>query len=105
GGFDPLLFCIAGRRVTPTTQTHYRFLCEGLCKSRVPIALFITRLEREGDSVWRTCGPEKPSRIWRYMPVESRVQGMCVGSDANTDGILRDISGHLSRALTSCAKP
>ncbi|KIK80762.1 hypothetical protein PAXRUDRAFT_15612 [Paxillus rubicundulus Ve08.2h10] len=47
GGVDLLLFCMRGNRVTATTQSNYRLFYEGLCGSKVPIALVITHLERE----------------------------------------------------------
>ncbi|KAG9316422.1 P-loop containing nucleoside triphosphate hydrolase protein [Chiua virens] len=47
GGVDLLLFCIRGNRVTATTQSNYRLFYEVLCRSKVPIALVITHLERE----------------------------------------------------------
>ena len=49
GGVDLLLFCMRGNRVTATTQSNYRLFYEVLCRSRVPIALVITHLEREPD--------------------------------------------------------
>lgn len=55
GGIDLLLFCIRGNRVTATTQSNYRLFHEVLCRSKVPIALAITHLEREPDmDAWWT---------------------------------------------------
>lgn len=47
GGVDLLLFCMRGNRVTATTQSNYRLFHEVLCRSKVPIGLVITHLERE----------------------------------------------------------
>ena len=47
GGVDLLLFCISGGRMAPMTKTNYQLFYEGLCGKKVPIALVITRLERE----------------------------------------------------------
>ena len=49
GGVDLLLLCIRGGQLTATTQSNYRLFYEVLCKSKVPIALVITHLEREAD--------------------------------------------------------
>ena len=49
GGVDLLLFCIRGNRVTATTQSNYRLFYEVLCRSKVPIAVIVTHLEREPD--------------------------------------------------------
>ncbi|KAF8557948.1 hypothetical protein OG21DRAFT_1504618 [Imleria badia] len=54
GGIDLLLFCMRGNRVTATTQSNYRLFYEVLCKSRVPIALVVTHLEREDMNAWWT---------------------------------------------------
>jgi hypothetical protein len=47
GGIHLLLFCMRGGRITATTQSNYRLFSEGLCNTKVPIALVFTGLERE----------------------------------------------------------
>jgi hypothetical protein len=51
GGIDLLLFCVRAGRVTATLQTNYRLFYEWLCEEKVPIALVLTGLEREPDSM------------------------------------------------------
>ncbi|KAH0827581.1 P-loop containing nucleoside triphosphate hydrolase protein [Lanmaoa asiatica] len=49
GGIHLLLFCMRGGRITATTQSNYRLFYEGLCSTKVPIALVFTGLEREAQ--------------------------------------------------------
>ena len=47
GGIHLLLFCMRGGRMSPGSLKNYRFFCECLCNTNVPIALVFTGLERE----------------------------------------------------------
>ncbi|KAG1730252.1 P-loop containing nucleoside triphosphate hydrolase protein [Suillus paluster] len=50
GGVHGLLFCVKGR-VTTTTQQNYRLIFEFLCQGQVPLALVVTNLENEEESM------------------------------------------------------
>ena len=48
GGLDLLLFCISGgSRISETVQSNYTLFYEVLCGGRTPIAVVVTKLERE----------------------------------------------------------